>query len=429
MSVLRIVCIWLVFSTTLTIHAAQFELPHTQGNNDDSFGESVAIHGNRILVGAPYIDESGSQSGAAYYYAFNGSTWVQEQMIIPSDINDLDFYGSAVALSNNIAAIGAFGADSGSGFRSGVVYLYRHDGATWNQNGRLWDAAGNSQDDFGVAVALTDDYLFIGSPGDDDAGANSGSVFVYHFNGSIWEFVTRFYPGQEGDAFGASVSADGSWLAIGAYGDDDGANESGAVYLYYFNGSTWSFQEKVKPGDPRTGSFFGRSIALDGQQMLVGAPDDNENGISSGSVYVFSYDGSNWSQQEKLYASDSNAYQQYGSSLDISRKYAVVGAPNDSHNGTRAGSAYLLFYNERTWIELLRFTPNGSLPYLQFGYSVALNETFAVAGAPWDKDEANQEGRVYVFDDIASFKPIPVMSVWGVLFVIMGFSILILRGR
>jgi len=424
-------CLLFVFMTLIACSASavQSRLQHTSGNSDDSFGESVAIQGNTILVGAPYNDDAGIQAGALYVYDYDGSDWLQNQILMPPSIGDLYFFGASVDIDGDYAIAGAYGAvnSSSTAFRSGTAYIYRYDGSSWSFDTELHDSNSAGLDDFGMDVAITGDYAFAGSPGDDDNGQDSGSVFIYHSNGTTWSFHQKLMSGTDGDHFGKSISVDGSWAVIGAYGDNSTYTDSGAAYIYHFDGSVWTESQKLKAGDPGTGDAFGLAVAIDGQQLLIGAPYDNDNGPSSGSVYVFAYENSIWTQHEKILASDGTVDHLFGNSLDISRKYAVVGAFNDSEHGIRSGAGYLLYYNERTWVEFLKFNASDASAYDKFGYSVALTEDFAVAGAPQDHDESNDEGEVYVFDDVALFRPLPTTSSWGIPFLMTLFSFIIIR--
>ncbi|HPQ40516.1 MAG TPA: FG-GAP repeat protein, partial [bacterium] len=286
--------------------SAQIKLPHTGGNPGDGFGRSVAIEADTILTGSPFNGTGGAEAGAVYVYHYDGVSWNQSQILIPAAIEPMDYFGYAVALSGDYAAIGATGDDAG-GFLTGAVYMYRYDGVTWNPDQKITDSAGDAWDEFGAAVDLSGDDVFIGAPGDDDLAADAGSVFIYHSDGSAWTFSQKLTAGSADDAFGKSISVDGSWAAIGAYGDDTGSTDSGAVYMYRFDGSGWVPYQTLKAGDAGAQDYFGLSVALDGQQLLVGAPYDNDNGADSGSVYVFAYDNNSWTQQEKLAASDGTA--------------------------------------------------------------------------------------------------------------------------
>ncbi|MCD4652482.1 FG-GAP repeat protein [bacterium] len=425
--ILLIVLLSFTLATSGIALAQQITLPHTGGNQDDSFGEAVAVQADTILVGAPYIDDAGNQAGAVYVYNFDGVNWTNNQILIPVDIDELDFFGASVAIDGNYAVAGAYGTDSSSDFRSGSVYIYRFDGVTWHKDIRLSDSTSSSYDDYGSAVSVSGEYVFVGVPGDDDNGTNSGSVFVYHSDAGSWSFHQKLMSGSDNDNFGKSISVDGAWAAIGAFKDSTYHNESGAVYMYHFDGVNWTETQKIKAGDPNATDWFGLAVALDGQQLLIGAPYDNDNGPESGSIYIFSYDNGTWTQQEKISASDGSANQLFGAALDISRKYAVVGASNDSDHGIRSGATYLLHYDGRTWVELLKFSANDAADYHKFGFSVALSDEFAVIGAPRDKDMLNEEGIVYVFDNIALYRPIPATSKFGILLAIALISFLMFR--
>lgn len=417
----------ILITVFMSLHgSAQVKLPHTSGNPDDGFGRSVTIEADTIIVGAPYIGINGAEAGAAYVYDYDGMQWSQSQILLPAGVGAGDYFGYSVALSGDYCMVGATG-DAGSGFLSGAVYMYRFDGVSWNLDQKITDPSGNAWDEFGAAVAVSGDDAFIGVPGNDGTAANAGAVFIYQYDGTSWSYSQTLTGVSEDDAFGKSVSVDGAWAAIGAYGDDTAATDSGAVHIYQFTGASWVPFQTIKAGDAGAQDYFGLSVALDGQQLLVGAPYDNDNGADSGSVYVFAFDNGSWIQQEKIRAGDGSDNHLYGYSLDISRKYAVVGAANDNQHGTRSGAAYLLFYNERTWVELLKFTASDPTSYLKFGTSVALTESCAVAGAPRDLGAVNESGAAYVFEDVSSYKPIPSLGIPGLCLLLIALSGLMIK--
>jgi hypothetical protein len=196
-----------------------------------------------------------------------------------------------------------------------------------------------------------------------------------------------------GNNYGNSVAISGDTAIVGAYLDDTGGfNGRGSAYIYVRNGSTWTQQQEITPGDTGTSKWFGYSVAIDGDTVVVGAILDAN---SRGSAYVFVRNGSTWTQQQKLAPTTSNVIHQFGISVDISGNTAVIGAPGETINGTnQQGSAYVFFRNGTTWTQQDKLTANDGGPGHLLGSSVAIDGNTVVCGAP--QTDFNR-GSAYIF--------------------------------
>jgi hypothetical protein len=137
------------------------------------------------------------------------------------------------------------------------------------------------------------------------------------------------------------VAIDGNTALIGAYGDDDNGDYSGSAYIFRFNGSTWVQEAKLLASDGAAYDYFGYSVAIYGNTALVGAESDDDNGSSSGSAYIFRFNGSTWVEKPKLLAPDGAAWDDFGHSVAIDGNTALVGAYGDDDKGDSSGSAYV----------------------------------------------------------------------------------------
>ncbi len=254
----------------------------------DQFGNAVALSGDRAIVGALGNDDAGLNSGAAYVFAFDGSTWTEEQKLTASDADAEDLFGNAVALSGDRALIGAgLNDDAGSG--SGAAYVFAFDGSTWTEEQKLTASDANAEDLFGASVAISGDHALVGATSDDDGGFNSGAAYVFAFDGSIWaeEQKLTASDADAGDQFGQSVSLSGDRALVGAIGDGDAGSFSGAAYVFAFDGSTWAEEQKLTASDADEFAQFGFSVSLSGDRALVGAIGDDDAASGSGAAYVF----------------------------------------------------------------------------------------------------------------------------------------------
>ena len=143
------------------------------------------------------------------------------------------------------------------------------------------------------------------------------------------------------DSFGMSVSISGDYAVVGAYADDDAGGQSGSAYIFVRNGTAWTEQQKLTASDAASSDQFGRSVSISGDYAVVGAHQNAGAGSRSGSAYIFVRNGTTWTEQEKLTASDAASGDYFGSSVSISGDYAVVGAYADNDAGSQSGSCLL----------------------------------------------------------------------------------------
>ncbi len=182
-------------------------------------------------------------------------------------------------------------------------------GTTWAQcitqeTAKLLASDGAVEDFLGVSVAISGDVAIVGAYGDDDHGTYSGSAYVYRFDGINWVEEQKLLAsdGAAGDWFGFSVAISGDAAIVGAMLDEDNGNASGSAYLYRFDGMTWAQEQKLLASDGAAGDRFGWSVAISGDVSIVGAYGDDDNGFFSGSAYVYRFDGVTWVEEQKLLA-------------------------------------------------------------------------------------------------------------------------------
>jgi len=187
-------------------------------------------------------------------------------------------------------------------------------------------------------VSLSGNRALVGAP------SSIGSAYIFNFDGMSWSQVQKLTARDRfsGDKFGWSVSLHDNRALVGAYGDDDNGNNSGSAYVFDFDGMNWSQSAKLIASDGEEDDRFGYSVSLDGDIILVGAFSDISYGLDLGSAYIFSYNGGDWSQRQKLTVGDSKLGDEFGSSVSVSGDRALIGAPADDDFGTNSGSAYII---------------------------------------------------------------------------------------
>jgi len=399
----------------------------SNAGSGDSFGESVAIDGNFAIVGTPWEDSNATgvtdvndshsgtddgshdESGAAYIFQNMGSNWFQDAYLKPSNTGAADRFGNSVSISGNYAIVGAFhedsdatgitnsngnhnGTDDGSHNDSGAAYIFQKMGSSWFQDAYLKPSNTDPADEFGFNVAIDGNYAIVGARYED-----SNATSINDTNGS------------------GSADADS--------GDDDGSKDkSGAVYVFYNNGSNWIQDAYLKVPNSDSDDQFGYSVAIDGNYIIVGSPfeDSNQTTITngdttssddtntnSGAVYIFHNNGTNWVQYAYLKASNNNSNDWFGYSVDIRGNYAIVGAVDEDSNSTVIdntnasasdnndvednGAVYIFYNNAGTWVQDAYLKPSNNIAgsfAMNFGQSVSINGNFAVVGAYSESSDA-----------------------------------------
>jgi len=268
---------------------------------------------------------------------------------------------------------------------------------------KLLASDGAASDFFGNSVSLDGDRLAIGAYLDAHSNEqNAGSVYVFERGvDGEWFAASKLLlvDAKKFDNFGVSVSLDGDRLAIGMTGDDDNGVDSGSVYVFErdANGS-WFQVSKLLPTDGAAGDRFGIEVSLDGERLAIGAHQDDDNGSFSGSAYVFEHRGKGaWLEVSKLLPPDGQWGDRFGISVSLDGDRLAVGAHEDDDNGTESGSAYVFDRDDDgDWFIVGKLLPLGAQPNDHFGFSVSLDEDRVAIGAY--QDDPRRPGSAYVFE-------------------------------
>ena len=274
------------------------------------------------------------------------------------------------------------------------------DWATAEIIDKLTASDGADLDNFGTSVAISGDTAIVGALGDDDYGSDSGSVYIFQQNAGVWSEAQKLtaYDGAASDFFGFSVAISGDSVIVGAYGDDDKGSDSGSVYIFQQNAGVWGEAQKLSASDGGAYDDFGSSVAISGDSAIVGAKRDDDKGSDSGSVYIFQKNAGVWGEAQKITASDGDAYGYFGSSMAISGDNAIVGTYGDDDKGSDSGSVYIFQQNAGVWGEAQKITASDGAAYDYFGSSVAISGDSAIVGASKDDDKGSDSGSVYMIE-------------------------------
>ena len=272
------------------------KLTASDGSPSDYFGYSVAVDGDVVVVGAFLTDDNGSDSGSAYVFVEPNGGWVdatEAAKLTPSDGAADDQFGYSVALDGDTVVAGAYGHDY-NGSDSGSVYVFGKPNTGWvdaTETAKLLASDGDNSDHLGDSVAVDGDTVVAGAYRDD---SSKGAVYVFSKPDTGWTTATETakltaYDGANNDRFGYSIAVDGDTAVAGAYGDDDNGPDSGSVYVFSKAAAGWTTANetvKLTASDGVAVDFFGTSVAIDGDTVIVGAEGDDDNGANSGSAYV-----------------------------------------------------------------------------------------------------------------------------------------------
>jgi len=370
----------------------------TDGSSGDLFGYDVSVFGDRALIGSIQDDDNGSNSGAAYVFEFDGTDWNQSAKLTPVDGAANDGFGFSVSLADDRAFVSArFNAEGG--VAAGAVYVFEFNGTNWIETAKLTPSDGAGGDLFGHDLSWSGNRLVIGARDDDTAFLGSGSAYVFEFDGMSWVERAKLTASDAAasDQFGQAVSVSGDRIAVGASNRDEGGNGAGAVYLLEYDGNTWNETAKLLASDATEFDFFGFSVSLSGDRLLVGADREDALGSNAGAAYVFDFDGTNWNETDKLLASDGSADDRFGTSVDLLADRLVVGAYLSDGAVVDAGAAYVFDFDGTDWSETARLAASDAGVGDRLGVSVSASDNRVLAGAYFDDDDGSNSGSAYVF--------------------------------
>ena len=367
-------------------------------------GLSVAVDGDTMVVGARREDLMGGLVDAGAVYVFgrddNGTpldkaddSWQQRQKLTAPDATASDYFGWSVSVSGDTVVVGSR-HDDDDGPDSGSAYVFSREGGAWNQQAKLTASDAAADDWFGSSVSVSGDTVVVGSYLDDDDGNASGSAYVFAFEGGAWNQQTKLTAADAaaGDYFGFSVSVSGDTMVVGSALDDDDGPDSGSAYVFSREGGAWSQQAKLTASDAAADDWFGSSVSVSGDTVVVGSYLDDDDGNASGSAYVFTLDGGAWNQQTKLTADDAAAGDYFGFSVSVSGDTVVVGTPLDDAAAANVGSAYVLVRSSGVWSQQAKLTVADGILNDRFGFAASVSGDTVVVGNV--SDDVVDEGRL-----------------------------------
>lgn len=357
-------------------------------SNNLNFGASMALSGGRAMVGlARTTTEAGSTAGVVNLYPIPDGNLVLQGQLTAGVESANQRFGYAVAIEDDTVVIGAAQETTASGAAAGRAYVFARGPSGWAEQATLVAPApdGRANLNFGKSLALSGDTLIAGA---------SGNAYALVRTGGTWSHQEKLYPDSQVGDFAGSVALEGDTAVIGA---PSSGNSYGSAYVYTRSGGLWDQRAVLEEDQRRALAYFGASVAIKGNTILVGTP---QTGLHPGVAHVFTGSGSTWTRQATL---EGAGDLRFGSSVALSGNLALIGAPGSEAlpdplpaNGT--GAAHLFARSGSTWNRVERFTPENAAAVHRFGKSVAMEGSIALVGAEERyTDGPDSDGATYVY--------------------------------
>ena len=368
------------------------------------FGTSVSMDGNLLIVGASGDDNNNLSSvGAAYIFELSEGTWTQTAKLIPSIVLAYQYFGISVAISGNRVIIGAIGNDD-NGTSSGISYIFELSGGTWTETAILSASDADEYDNFGGYVSISGNRVIVAANGNSDYGTFTGSAYIFELSGGTWTETAKLLASDATtyDVFGCDVSISGDKAVVGAFQNDaNGITDAGAAYVFELSGGSWTETAKLSASDAQMTDNFGRTVSISGNRVIACAPGDDVYAASSGSAYVFELNEGIWTQTAKLFPASGNEYDWFGKSVAQSGDKAIIGSYlYDLDPGAPFGHGAAFIYeldDGGIWQET-KLAASDSSAFEYFGEAVTISGNNAIVSQIGDTDVSSQMGSVYFFE-------------------------------
>jgi hypothetical protein len=351
-------------------------------DNGGNFGYFVIITDTLMFISAHQDNINGNSSGSLYYYSYNDSNWSFKERIFPDDGQPNDFFG-VPHLSKKYLYVGAFG-------NRGSVYVYKYEDNEWTQTQKLVPDTLIYLSGFGISIQEYNDELFVGASSDSRFVDGSGSVYLYKkSNDGIWEKSQKIYPDimKEYAHFGYKIETNSKYnhLFISAPEDSNDAGLfAGNVYVLNKSDSLWEVKQILTPDLGEAFPYFGSSIKSKEDYLFIGAPGSGST-QSGGSVYVYKINNSRWEYLKKIISPINVIRDYFGYSIFVEGDSILIGAPGAVQNGVRTARAYLYIQNNDDFNLSYTFEPSDSIYHDGFGIGVSMNKREYLIGAPYGR--------------------------------------------
>jgi len=423
--------------------------PYTQVNklvasdriNNVEFGRAVSISNNYAVVGTQLEDNDAEgknpkpDAGAAYIYERGADgKWKQVQKIVAADRAPGANFGWSVGVSGNVIVVGAvyerFDATGRNESTSeGAAYVFeRGSDGVWKQTQKLLSSDRSGYNYFGTSVGIDGNIIVVGASGhsrdsterQEGYVGDAGAVFVFEKRGNNWRRTYKLLASdrQHGGSMGNSVAISGNLVIAGAWAHDYGIKGEtrmeacGAAYIWErMEDGKWTKAQKLVASDGTPYDEFGFSVAIDGDNAVVGARrvsqkrTDEDNDLYSGEAYIFSRnENGEWKEVEAVIPKDRKPGDYVGTSVGVSGNYVIIGSPRGDGKKPYIGAIYIYWKNPQgKWVHTQKINASDEGTYANFGHAIAIHKGFIISGAyiEWrdveGKNEFSNAGAAYIF--------------------------------
>jgi len=376
----------------------------------EEFGTACSLDGDYALVSKLY-----TQAPSVYVFHDSGSGWSESQILLSGQTEGITEFGRSVDIKGDYLVVGE---NCGFGSCENIAYVYRIEGETWVEDQIITgsDISPGSSDKFGISVSISDSCIVVG-------GETAGipKLYVFRFDGSGWveeQILTAWNPVAE-SAFGEAVAVHGDYIIAGDYKDWTLGEEAGSLYVYHYNGTNWSGLQKLYASDGYADEQFGYSVDIQDDFFVAGAPWNN----GRGAAYIFRNTGNYWLEAAILKGDSMGQGDRVGYHVSLDTGKFVMGAPGDDDMGLEAGAAYLFKYQATHWYrieKLYALTPGVGD---KFGNSVSVSGDNLLITAYQADSPGFNSGAAYMYERIIN--QMPSQSLTGLLLIlfVIGFFI------
>jgi len=348
------------------------------------FGRSVAIGNNLVAVGAGSADAGPiATAGAVYLFKRQGLGYVPEEKLIAPDATSGAEFGRAVAIQGNTVVVGARFAQVGALEKAGAVYVFRKVWRSWCLENKITSPTPANEDNFGRAVAIHGDLMVVTARKEAVNAPEEGAAYVYRRKYGTWIEEAKLTASDLtlGAYFGQSVAVQGNLVVVGSRNANP--NGAGAVYLFCRLGKEWVEVAKLTPPDGKSDDNFGFTVAMAGNLIAVGARRADPSGVkNAGAAYLFALGRDGINLVTKLTAGNPTADAQFGQSIAMTGSMIAVGANRaDVDSNIDQGAVYLFHRMGNEWLEHETLSASDGEAGDEFGYSLAAFGNLMVTGA------------------------------------------------
>lgn len=363
------------------------KLTASDGSSGDFFGVNGDVDGNIVVIGSV-------SANAAYVYEYNGSDWIETDILKGVVSGSYTGFGHSVAIENNTIVIGAK-YEKLSGEERGAIYIFEKNGGSWTSQ-RI-----PSPDQYGIGWQVDiDNGVIIASHNDDYEGyyMTETNVHVFEKSGNTWARTTTIpHPADTSSksiGFGHDIAISGNKIVVGGPVTPSGAKTAGFAYVYEYDGANATLIKTLTPSNGQASDAFGHSVDIDGDNVIVGtyAQYDNRN-----NAYIYNYNGGSW-DETILTHSGSNSNANVGTDVSIENNLAAVsGNFLNNGSGVSTGGAYVYKFEDNNWVEKGTLFSNDGAKYDQGGSFIDIENSYITYGAKYDDDKGNSSGSAYIF--------------------------------